>query len=61
MSEFTIEQARAFYDWFGHRQDWQSFYKNPALDMLIEHGAFRDAHRLIEFACGTGRLYICEQ
>jgi SAM-dependent methyltransferase len=56
MGEFTIEQARAFYDWFGRRQDWQSFYEDPALEMLIKHGAFRDAHRVIEFGCGTGRL-----
>jgi len=56
MAEFTVEQARAFYDRFGRRQDWQSFYEDPAIRLLIEHGAFEQAHRVIEFGCGTGRL-----
>lgn len=56
MSEFTVEQARAFYDRFGRMQDWQSFYENPATQALVDHAAFGDAHRVIEFGCGAGRF-----
>jgi ubiquinone/menaquinone biosynthesis C-methylase UbiE len=56
MADFTVEQARAFYDRFGRKQDWQSFYEDPATRLLIEHGAFEQAHRVVEFGCGTGRF-----
>ncbi len=56
MAEFSVEQARDFYDRFGRKQDWQAFYENPATQALIDHAAFGDAHRVIEFGCGTGRL-----
>lgn len=56
MAEFTVEQARAFYDRFGRKQDWQSFYEDPAIQALIDHATFGAAHRVIEFGCGTGRF-----
>jgi ubiquinone/menaquinone biosynthesis C-methylase UbiE len=56
MPGFTVEQARSFYDRFGSKQDWQRFYEDPAIDRLIEHAAFGQAHRVLEFGCGTGRF-----
>jgi ubiquinone/menaquinone biosynthesis C-methylase UbiE len=56
MAEFSVEQARDFYDRFGRKQDWQAFYENPAMQALIDHAAFGDSHRVIEFGCGTGRF-----
>ena len=56
MAEFTVDQARAFYDRFGRKQDWQRFYEDPAIGLLIEHAAFDQAHRIFEFGCGTGRF-----
>ena len=56
MPGFSVDQARAFYDRFGRKQDWQRFYEDPAISVLIEHGAFIQAHRVLEFGCGTGRF-----
>ncbi len=56
MAEFTVDQARAFYDRFGRKQDWQSFYEDPAINRLIQHGRFGQARRVLEFGCGTGRF-----
>jgi ubiquinone/menaquinone biosynthesis C-methylase UbiE len=50
------DEARAFYDRFGARQDKQGFYEDAALDRLIAHGRFEEAHAVFEFGCGTGRL-----
>jgi ubiquinone/menaquinone biosynthesis C-methylase UbiE len=52
----TRERIRAFYDWFGAKQDWQRFYEDHALDDLIEHSALAEAKSVVEFGCGTGRL-----
>lgn len=52
----TADEARAFYDRFGAKQDGQSFYEDPALDDLIAHARFGEARRVFEFGCGTGRL-----
>ncbi len=56
MRLLTREHAKAFYDRFGVRQDWQAFYENPALEDLIAHADFGHAERVFEFGCGTGRL-----
>ncbi len=56
MAEFTVDQARAFYDRFGRKQDWQRFYEDAATERLIAHAAFGQAHRIFEFGCGTGRF-----
>ncbi len=52
----TVEEARAFYDHFGRKQDSQSFYEDAALDDLIAHSAFDSARHVFEFGCGTGRI-----
>ncbi len=54
--EFNPDDARQFYDRFGAKQDWQSFYENPAVDNLIAHAGFEQAHAVFEFGFGTGRL-----
>jgi ubiquinone/menaquinone biosynthesis C-methylase UbiE len=50
------EEARAFYDRFGSKQDWQRFYEDPAVANLSEHLPLGSATSVIEFGCGTGRL-----
>src|SRR5260370_6133991 len=52
----THEQARAFYDWMGAKQDWQAFYEERATRDLITHAAFETAQTVFEFGCGTGAL-----
>jgi ubiquinone/menaquinone biosynthesis C-methylase UbiE len=56
MSEFSVDQARAFYDRFGRKQDWQRFYEDRAIGLLTAHAGFGKADRVFEFGCGTGRL-----
>lgn len=56
MGILTPEEARAFYDRFGARQDRQAFYENPALAALVAHADFEHASRVFEFGCGTGRF-----
>lgn len=53
---FTHRQAKWFYDRFGSKQDSQSFYEDKALDELIAHADFAQAHYLFELGCGTGRF-----
>jgi ubiquinone/menaquinone biosynthesis C-methylase UbiE len=53
-STLTPEQAKAFYDRFGAKQDWQGFYENPARRDLIAHADFGSATSVYEFGCGTG-------
>ena len=50
------EQARAFYDRFGRKQDWQSFYESAAIEALIRNADFDKAGAVLEFGCGTGRF-----
>lgn len=52
----TREEARAFYDRFGSKQDTQEFYEDPATTDLIRHARFEDAYAVFEFGCGTGRF-----
>ncbi len=52
----TTAQAKAYYDWFGSKQDSQSFYENRALATLTAHAGFQHAHAVFEFGCGTGRF-----
>lgn len=52
----TTSQARAFYDRLGSAQDSQGFYEDPALDDMVAHAGFEDAHSVFEFGCGTGKL-----
>src|SRR5579864_3297925 len=52
----TPAQAQQFYDRMGARQDWNRFYEQAAIDRMIEQGDFANAHRVVEFGCGTGRI-----
>jgi ubiquinone/menaquinone biosynthesis C-methylase UbiE len=52
------EQARAFYDRFGSKQDLQRYYEDPALEALLRHGGFETARAVAELGCGTGRLAV---
>ncbi|MCG6933476.1 MAG: class I SAM-dependent methyltransferase [Gallionella sp.] len=54
----THDQARAFYDRFGKKQDAQSFYEDAALDDLIAHASFGQANAVFELGCGTGRFAL---
>jgi ubiquinone/menaquinone biosynthesis C-methylase UbiE len=49
-------QAKAFYDRFGKKQDWQSFYEDVATGALIRSADFEKARAVLEFGCGTGRF-----
>ena len=56
MRTLSHAEARAFYDWFGARQDSQRFYEDAAISDLIAHADFAEAHSVLEFGCGTGRF-----
>lgn len=56
MGKFTPEDARIFYNRFGSKQDLQAFYENSAIEDLITHAGFEEAHAVFEFGFGTGRL-----
>ncbi len=49
-------EARAFYDRFGAKQDWQRIYENRAVSELLDHAALGSARHVVEFGCGTGAL-----
>ena len=50
----THEQAQAFYNRMGAKQDWQAFYEAKATQNLIAHASFETAQAVFEFGCGTG-------
>jgi ubiquinone/menaquinone biosynthesis C-methylase UbiE len=50
------EQARAFYDRFGAKQDAQAFYEDRAVRALVAHSQFDTATAVFEYGCGTGRI-----
>jgi ubiquinone/menaquinone biosynthesis C-methylase UbiE len=52
----SYQQAKAFYDRFGKKQDWQSFYEDVATGALIRNGDFPHASAVLELGCGTGRF-----
>jgi ubiquinone/menaquinone biosynthesis C-methylase UbiE len=52
----SYSEARSYYDNFGKKQDAQGFYEDPALDDLIVHACFKDAQKVFEFGCGTGKF-----
>jgi ubiquinone/menaquinone biosynthesis C-methylase UbiE len=56
MRYLSPEQARRFYDRVGRLQDTQRAYERPALGALADAGGFEQAHAVLEFGCGTGRL-----
>jgi ubiquinone/menaquinone biosynthesis C-methylase UbiE len=58
MPALSHEQARRVYDRIGARQDTQAFYEDRASEVLVEHGEFGAAQRVLEFGCGTGRFAL---
>ncbi|NET35142.1 MAG: class I SAM-dependent methyltransferase [Cyanothece sp. SIO1E1] len=50
------EEAKRYYNRFGHKQDRQVFYEEPAIEWLLDRGDFEIAEAVFEFGCGTGRL-----
>ncbi len=58
MRTLTVEEARDFYDRFGTKQDKQTFYEKPALDVLVANATLSDAQSVFEFGCGTGRFAL---
>ncbi len=58
MRTLTPDEARAFYDRFGKKQDRQTFYEASALDALVAHSEFETARSVFEFGCGTGRFAL---
>jgi ubiquinone/menaquinone biosynthesis C-methylase UbiE len=55
-STLSREQARRVYDRIGARQDTQAFYEDRATNILLAHGEFAAAQRVLELGCGTGRF-----
>ena len=58
MPALTREQARRVYDRIGALQDTQAFYEDRATEILVQHGQFDTALRVLEFGCGTGRFAL---
>ena len=56
MRTLTREQAKAFYDKFGARQDQQAFYEEGALRTLCANADLARARSVLEPGCGTGRF-----
>ena len=52
----THDEAKAFYDRFGSKQDLQRLYEDPAVEALLAHAGFESAEAVVELGCGTGRL-----
>jgi ubiquinone/menaquinone biosynthesis C-methylase UbiE len=50
------EEAKAFYDRFGKKQDLQRIYEDPAIEVLLRYAGFQTACAVVELGCGTGRL-----
>jgi ubiquinone/menaquinone biosynthesis C-methylase UbiE len=50
------EQAKAFYDRFGKKQDWQSFYEDAATAALLRNEELDKSSAVLELGCGTGRF-----
>lgn len=58
MSERTLsrDEAKAFYDRYGSKQDSQRFYEDAAVEELVWNAEFQEVQRVVEFGCGTGRV-----
>ena len=56
MRTLTLEEAKAYYDGFGAKQDNQSFYEGPAVKVMTDNSHFDQAASVFEFGCGTGRF-----
>jgi ubiquinone/menaquinone biosynthesis C-methylase UbiE len=56
MQTLTLEEAKAYYDDFGAKQDSQTFYEGLAIKGLVANSHFNQAASVFEFGCGTGRF-----
>ena len=56
MKTLSRQQARAYYDRFGAKQDSQSYYEDPATEDMVSHAEFSKAQSVFEYGCGTGRF-----
>ena len=56
MRTLTLDEAKAYYDSFGTKQDNQTFYEGPAIKTMIANSHFDRADSVFEFGCGTGRF-----
>jgi ubiquinone/menaquinone biosynthesis C-methylase UbiE len=56
MQTLTLEEAKAYYDGFGAKQDSQSFYEGPAVKVMTDNSHFDQASSVFEFGCGTGHF-----
>ncbi len=52
----TYAEARKIYDSLGIKQDGQSYYEDPAFDLLIRHANLDQAEEIFELGGGTGWL-----
>jgi ubiquinone/menaquinone biosynthesis C-methylase UbiE len=50
----TRDEAQAFYNRFGSKQDRQHWYEGVPIQHLIQHGGFETARAVFELGCGTG-------
>jgi len=50
------KRVRAYYDWFGAKQDSQSFYEDAPVAAMVARIDLSGADSVFEFGCGTGRL-----
>jgi len=58
MRTLSHQQAKAFYDRFGAKQDSQAFYEDRAVQDMVRHSDLARAGSVLEFGCGTGRLAL---
>ena len=56
MRTLSKDQARAYYDRLGAKQDSQGYYEDPATEGMVSHAAFPEARSVLELGCGTGRF-----
>ena len=56
MKTLSRDQARAYYDRFGAKQDSQGYYEDPATENMVSQAEFSKAQSVFEYGCGTGRF-----
>jgi SAM-dependent methyltransferase len=56
MRTLTPEEAKAYYNRFGAKQDSQAFYEDSAIKTLVANSHFDRATSVFEFGSGTGRF-----
>ncbi len=56
MRTLSRDEAQAYYDRFGRKQDLQAFYEDAALAALRRQARLAESRRVFELGCGTGRF-----